>query len=267
MFIGEYFFFLSFINFKAFENNCMLPLGSSIKKQSWCLYLTTLIILNFIIDPDVFSCCHRPARNTNIQILPNSKLSLKKKKKSDLVQSLHELLNQFRSINFIFHILRQSFSIWHALKRWFTMQISERETQAFFLGASISHSRTHLYRWKLSPQVFVINFSMGYISNKILWMRCHKFSFLCDWLDTNPAGPELRTHCPILFFFFGLNPHCSTCSHKEKNVSFELELAFKWILKFFREIIFSCCVSIYIYIYILCPWKLALLSLDKYLNG
>lgn len=81
MFIGEYFFFLSFINFKAFENNCMLPLGSSIKKQSWCLYLTTLIILNFIIDPDVFSCCHRPARNTNIQILPNSKLSLKKKKK------------------------------------------------------------------------------------------------------------------------------------------------------------------------------------------
>ena len=75
------FLFPLFYNFKAFENNCMLPLGSSIKKQSWCLYLTTLIILNFIIDPDVFSCCHRPARNTNIQILPNSKLSLKKKKK------------------------------------------------------------------------------------------------------------------------------------------------------------------------------------------
>ena len=98
---------------------------------------------------------------------------------------------------------RQNFSISHALKRWYTSANKWRRNSAFFLGASISHSRTHLYRWKLSPQVFVINFSMGYISNKILWMRCYKFSFLCDWLDTNPAGPELRTHCPILFFFLG----------------------------------------------------------------
>ena len=157
MFIGEYFFFLSFINFKAFENNCMLPLGSSMKKQSWCLYLTTLIILNFIIDPDVFSCCHHPALYTNIQILPNSKLSLKKKKKIRSCPIIAWVIESIVVYQFYFSYFeqltkqRQNFSISHAQKRWFTNANKWRRNSAFFLGASISHSRTHLYRWKLSP--------------------------------------------------------------------------------------------------------------------